>query len=77
MIRSVHSRRSIAEILSRPVAFDSNNLDNKIKNLARFSYLKVKSVFGLHDIIEMRRTVSGVVNVVNKECLSIQHCCIR
>lgn len=32
-VRSVHSRRSIAEIFSRPVAFDSNNLDNEIKTL--------------------------------------------
>ena len=30
-IRSAHSRRSLAEILSRPVAFDSHNLDNKVK----------------------------------------------
>ena len=30
--RSVHSRRSRAEILSRPVALDLHSLDNKEKN---------------------------------------------
>ena len=33
-IRSAHSRRSLAEILSRPVAFDPHNLDKiEVKTL--------------------------------------------
>lgn len=58
-IRLAHSRRSLLEILLRPVAFDSNNLDNKVKDSAVF-----RSTICSVSIIW--RAVSGVLNVVNK-----------
>ena len=53
-VMSTRLRKSRAGILSRPVAFDLEGC------------FKIKSMFGLLNVIEMWRADNEVVNVVNK-----------
>ena len=64
--RSAHSRRSCAEILSRPVALDLQSLDNKEKTVKQSVVLSSNLCSVSIIIIQIRRSISIFLDGVDK-----------